>query len=149
MSGLTTERVEVRHAEWIEWEHELRAIRSEVFIEEQGVPRELEWDGLDKTAYHFIARTIAAPHRSIGTARLLRSGQIGRMAVLLPYRHRGIGMELLRVAVEYAREKKIKKIHLHAQTHARQFYEKAGFRVVGDEFLEAGIPHLEMELFSC
>ena len=143
---MKAEEVEVIQADWTEWASELQAIRAEVFIVEQGVSSEHEWDGLDEEAYHFVAKTVDSPPKIIGTARLLRSGQIGRMAVLPPYRKTGIGMKLLRVAMDYAHTKRFERIYLHSQTHAQEFYEKAGFQVVGDEFDDAGILHVEMEL---
>ncbi len=127
-----------------DWESDgkpLRALRQKVFIEEQRVPVEDEWDGLDDGAQHIIAQT--SQGHVVGTARLLPSGQIGRMAVLKDYRGNGLGANILRLAVETA------LIHgrqpfLHAQTHAIPFYEKQGFIVEGDVFMDAGIPHRNM-----
>ncbi|NJN52069.1 MAG: adenylosuccinate lyase [Gammaproteobacteria bacterium] len=122
----------------------MRRVRERVFIEEQGVTREEEWDGLDDDAQHFIARD--AQGEAIGTARLLAHGQIGRMAVLAQYRGTGVGMQLLLHAIDTARASGMAEVHLHAQTQAIPFYRKAGFDPVGEEFMEAGIRHQAMRL---
>lgn len=135
------------HAVKVEWSthmEKLRSIRSRVFIEEQHVPRDLEWDGLDDTADHFIALNEMGV--SLGTARLLETGQIGRMAVLPEHRSKGIGRQLLDAAVAHAVSKGARRVFLHAQQHAEGFYRKAGFLPTGVEMMEAGIPHVEMEM---
>lgn len=135
-------KVHVLPVEWAERASDLRAVRERVFIEEQGVSREEEWDGLDETARHFIA--IDEAGRVLGTARLLPSGQIGRMAVLAEARGRGIGLRLLDAAVAGAQDAGHERVFLHAQTHAVPFYAKAGFDLDGEPFTEAGIPHRHM-----
>lgn len=135
------------HAVKVDWSthmERLRAIRARVFIEEQSVPKEIEWDGLDDTADHFIALNEMGV--ALGTARLLETGQIGRMAVLPEYRSRGIGRRLLDAAVAHAVSKGAGRVFLHAQQHAEGFYRKAGFLPTGIEMIEAGIAHLEMEM---
>ena len=122
----------------------LLKIRTRVFIEEQNVPKEIEWDGQDDDAHHFLA--IDEAGRRIGCARLLPSGQIGRMAVLSDHSRKGIGFELLTAAIEEAKRLEFTRVFLHAQTHAEAFYRKAGFLPTGVEFIEAGIPHQAMEL---
>jgi predicted GNAT family N-acyltransferase len=134
--------VHVLPVEWAERASDLRAVREQVFIEEQGVPRDEEWDGLDEAARHFIA--IDAAGRVLGTARLLPSGQIGRMAVLAEERGRGLGRRLLDAAVAAAQDAGHERVFLHAQTHAVPFYRKAGFDLEGEPFNEAGIPHRHM-----
>jgi predicted GNAT family N-acyltransferase len=136
------------HAVRVEWSthmEKLRAIRQRVFIEEQKVPLELEWDGLDEEATHFLA--LNEMGLALGTARLLTTtGQIGRMAVLKDQRGRDIGRQLLKAAVDHAVQVGLQRVFLHAQTHAEGFYRKSGFLPFGAEFMEAGIPHIEMEL---
>lgn len=136
------------HAVRVEWSthmEKLRAIRQRVFIEEQNVPLDLEWDGLDEEAAHFLA--LNEMGLALGTARLLtRTGQIGRMAVIKEQRGRDIGRQLLKAAVDHAVEVGLQRVFLHAQTHAEGFYRKSGFLPFGAEFVEAGIPHIEMEL---
>lgn len=129
---------------WDTHRDELRRIREVVFIQEQQVPRDIEWDGEDDAATHFLALTEAG--QAIGCARLLPNGQIGRMAVLPDHRGTGLGRRLLNEAVEEAKRQGLLQVHLHAQTHALDFYRKAGFLPVGGEFMEAGIPHQAMEL---
>ncbi|OGA17348.1 MAG: hypothetical protein A3G25_09675 [Betaproteobacteria bacterium RIFCSPLOWO2_12_FULL_63_13] len=121
-----------------------RAVRDDVFIVEQGVPRALEWDDWDEQSDHAVA--LDADSNAIGTARLLPDGRIGRMAVLRPWRRMGVGAALLRALLQQARGRGISEVVLHAQTHAAGFYGRFGFRPTGDEFIEAGIPHLPMSL---
>ena len=121
----------------------LMAVRRTVFIEEQGVPEAEELDGEDAAAKHFLAEDEHG--KPIGTARLLASGQIGRMAVLPEWRGRDIGAGLLARAVEAARRDGL-DVFLHAQVHALGFYERNGFKASGDVFLEADIEHRRMTL---
>ena len=125
---------------------ELRAIRETVFMKEQNVPKDEEWDGQDEASWHYLAK--ADGNETIGCARLMRSGQIGRMAVLREYRGLGVGELLLNNVVSQAKELKMNLIFLHAQTYAVGFYERAGFRAHGDEFMDANIPHYAMTLIS-
>lgn len=129
---------------WSSHRKQLRAVREIVFIQEQEVPREIEWDGEDDAATHFLAVTEAG--QAVGCARLLPSGQIGRMAVLPELRGTGLGRRLLDEAIEEAKRQGFTRVHLHAQSHALEFYRKGGFLPVGGEFMEAGIPHQAMEL---
>ena len=129
---------------WSSHRDPLRRVREAVFIEEQQVPRELEWDGEDEVSTHFLALTESG--HPVGCARLLPSGQIGRMAVLPSHRGTGLGRRLLAEVIEEAKRQGFARVHLHAQTHALDFYRKSGFLPVGGEFLEAGIPHQAMEL---
>jgi predicted GNAT family N-acyltransferase len=123
---------------------DLRAVREPVFVEEQRVPLELEWDELDPKCHHVIARDDA--HRPIGTGRLTPEHKIGRMAVLKEWRGRGVGEALLRALVERARELGLPEVSLHAQVDAIGFYEKFGFEGYGERFEEAGIQHQSMKL---
>ena len=129
---------------WDTHRESLRAIRGEVFIDEQGVPQEIEWDGQDDDAHHFLAINQAGLR--IGCVRLLPDGQIGRMAVLKPFREGGIGRQLLDAAIEQAKSLGMTRVFLHAQTSALGFYTKAGFLPEGGEFMEAGIPHQGLSL---
>jgi predicted GNAT family N-acyltransferase len=121
-------------------------IRRRVFVNEQGVPVEIELDRDDPRAMHFIAFSAGRP---VGTARVVmrrRSAKIGRMAVLKNYRRKGIGKKLLKRAVTAARKRGARKIYLHAQVPVIGFYEASGFRCAGPIFQEAGIPHRKMSL---
>lgn len=136
-------RYSVRQASWNADQDALRRIRLTVFVEEQGVPVELEWDGLDPDSVHFLA--VESNGAPIGTVRLLPDGHIGRMAVLKPWRKQGVGYALLTRVLDYARARGDRKVMLNAQTTAVEFYRRVGFTVIGDEFMDAGIPHLYME----
>ena len=136
--------IRVREVDWVAYEHALKSLRRTVFVAEQGVPEDEEWDGADPDCRHFLAEDgDGAP---IGTARLKPSGQIGRMAVLAPWRGRGVGARLLGLAVTAARAADHPSIFLYAQSHAVGFYERAGFTASGKPFMEAGIEHREMRL---
>ncbi len=134
----------IRILSWHEAAGLARPIREQVFLIEQHVPRELEWDEWDAPSEHAVATS--EDGRPIGTARLLPDGRIGRMAVLVEWRRAGVGSALLRALLERARQRGMRSIVLHAQTHAAGFYRRLGFTERGEEFLEAGIPHLEMTL---
>ncbi|NIO07829.1 MAG: GNAT family N-acetyltransferase [Deltaproteobacteria bacterium] len=120
------------------------AIRVRVFVEEQGVPREIELDQDDKRAIHFLAYV---GDRAVGTTRVViqqGKAKIGRMAVLRRYRGKGVGSALLGRALNLIRKKQVKTIFLNAQVPVIAFYQKLGFRCVGRTFGEAGIPHRKM-----
>ena len=122
-------------------------LRRAVFIDEQAVPEDLEVDGLDDTARHLLALWDGQP---IGTARLMvlaEMGKIGRVCVLAHGRGRGIGAALIRAAVQHFRMVPgVTQVKLGAQTHATQFYAALGFAPIGDEYIDAGIPHIDMIL---
>ena len=134
-------RIEV--VDWRDRRDDLRAIRESVFIEEQHVPKELEWDGLDPGCTHALA-TIGAT--AVATARLTPQGQIGRMAVLREFRGRGIGSQLLAAVIEQARRAGHTEVFLHAQVSVIGFYERHGFVAEGENFMDAGIQHRTMRL---
>lgn len=136
--------IRAREVSWDSHQQALSSLRRTVFVEEQGVAEDEEWDGADAGCRHFLAED--ADGRPVGTARLMPSGQIGRMAVLEEWRGQGIGAQLLELAVHAARAANHPAIFLHAQSHAVGFYERAGFQVTGIPFMEAGIEHREMTL---
>ena len=121
----------------------IKTVRKQVFIREQHVPEELEWDEHDANAIHVVA--FDADDQAIGTARLLADGHIGRMAVLEAWRKNGVGSAMLEKLLLLAQQRSLSKVFLHAQTSAIGFYEYHGFRVLGEEFMDAGIPHRYME----
>ncbi|MEJ2316773.1 MAG: GNAT family N-acetyltransferase [Gammaproteobacteria bacterium] len=125
---------------WPDTSTQLSAIRRRIFIDEQGVPADLEWDGLDATAMHARATSLAG--EVIGTARLLPDGQIGRMAVLREWRGLGVGTAMLQCLIACAPVKE--RLFLNAQTSAESFYRRNGFEPEGEIFMEAGIPHIRM-----
>ena len=117
-------------------------IRSKVFIEEQAVPKEMEWDDMDATASHALA--FDEDGQAIGYARLLTTKQLGRMAVLPQFRGKGTGTALLQALETVAGNLRYDYLYLHAQIQALPFYEQLGYRSQGEPFDEAGIPHLLM-----
>ncbi|WP_312904813.1 GNAT family N-acetyltransferase [Stutzerimonas nitrititolerans] len=133
--------IQVRLADWQQDNADLRRIREAVFIAEQSVPPELEWDSDDAEAVHFLALESGYP---IGTARLLTDGQIGRVSVLRDWRGMNVGGALMQAVIAEAERRGLTEQKLSAQVHATSFYERLGFTVVSDEFLEAGIPHVDM-----
>lgn len=123
---------------------DLRAVRSEVFVLEQAVPEEDEWDEFDAVSRHVVARD--ASGKAIGTGRLTPQATLGRMAVLREWRGKGVGEAMLRVLLEMARERHFPQVRIHAQSHALAFYERAGFVAHGEEFEECGILHRHMDI---
>jgi predicted GNAT family N-acyltransferase len=133
---------QVHEAAWRDDEDALMAVRTAVFVVEQGVPAEMEREARDATAFHLIAR--AADERPVATARLLPDGQIGRMAVLAEWRGHGLGTELLRRLLDAARRQGLRRVFVHAQCRAEIFYRREGFMPEGEAFDEAGITHRKM-----
>jgi predicted GNAT family N-acyltransferase len=119
-----------------------RTVRTEVFIVEQQVPVELEWDEMDRDCLHAIAYDDAgAP---IGTGRLLPDGHIGRMAVKKSVRGGGIGSAILAALMQAAQQRGDHEVILNAQIQAESFYARFEFVREGDVFMDAGIPHICM-----
>lgn len=136
----------IETADWQIEQAQIKSIRRQVFVEEQSVPEQLEWDGLDETASHWLAWEDG---KAVATARLLPDGHLGRMAVLADYRRQGIGAQLLRTLINTASDRQLLELYLHAQLHAIPLYQSAGFNLEGDEFLDAGMPHRTMRLRLC
>jgi len=134
------EPITIREAVWPADASAIEAVRHEVFVREQGVDPSVERDGRDREARHVLAFGGNTP---IGTGRLL-DGRIGRLAVLPQWRGRGVGRHLMLALLELAREQALGRVELHAQTHAREFYEALGFIPHGPEFTQAGIRHVAM-----
>jgi predicted GNAT family N-acyltransferase len=138
--------ISIQITHWDEAKSQVMPIRHDVFIKEQEVPEELEWDEFDQDALHAIVKK---DQGVIGTARLIMDNsiaRIGRMAIQKEYREQGIGQKLLSILIQTAKEKGAQECILHAQTHAITFYAKADFEPNGPIFDEAGIPHVEMRL---
>jgi predicted GNAT family N-acyltransferase len=117
-------------------------IRFTVFVEEQGVPREIELDEHDPVCLHAV---VFEDGDAVATGRLLPDGHIGRMAVLKAWRGRGIGAAVLNELIKAALKRGHREVALSAQVHAVPFYRAHGFVPVGEEYLEAGIPHQAMK----
>jgi predicted GNAT family N-acyltransferase len=115
----------------------------QVFVIEQHVPIELEWDEMDAHCLHAIARN--SQGEAVGTGRLLPDGHIGRMAVMASARGTGVGGHILISLMAAAKQRGDHRVMLSAQCHAEGFYAAHGFVVVGEEYMEAGIKHISME----
>lgn len=122
----------------------LKAVRTEVFIEEQAIPESEEWDADDEGADHALART--PDGTPIATGRLTPDGRIGRMAVVKAWRGHGVGAAILRHLIERAAARGMRRLKLSAQSYAIPFYARAGFVASGDEYIECDIPHRTMVL---
>ena len=133
------------HVEAVEYDSalpDLRSVRETVFVQEQQVPLDLEWDELDPLCRHVLARDNEG--RPIGTGRLTPEHKIGRMAVLAHWRGRGVGDALLLALIEQARRAGWREVSLHAQVSAIGFYVRQGFLPYDAPFVEAGIDHQSM-----
>ena len=138
--------VDVRVGEWSELERDARAIRSAVFVQEQGIPADMEWDGADASCTHAVAyNRFGLP---LATGRLLEHvpgvAKIGRMAVVQTMRGSRVGRAVLDGLMAAAKQRGDREVLLHAQMTAAPFYSRAGFAQRGPVFEEAGIPHVEM-----
>ncbi len=129
---------------WHDGEPLLRAIREAVFIREQGVPEELEWDEFDEVCRHALALSLSG--EAIGCGRILPNGHIGRIAVMQPWRNQKVGTALMEALLDEARSRKYQQVDVDAQVQAVPFYLNFGFAVVGEQFMDAGMPHIKMTL---
>jgi len=138
--------LKVEIVKWIDSHARLKNIREKVFIQEQKVTPELEWDGTDEKAIHFL---VFKDEEAIGCARAIvikSQMQLGRMAVLKEYRGQGAGSTLIEKAIVTAKLKQLSSIQISAQCNAINFYVKFGFEVTGDTYLDAEILHRDMTL---
>ncbi len=135
--------VKITQVSWHEAENYLREVRQVVFVEEQAVSPDFEWDELDASAIHLLALFDNQP---IACLRIIDCHKIGRMAVLKEWRGRGLGAALLQEAIKICRAHGSKSMHLSAQTHAIEFYRKAGFKITSVEYCDVHIPHVDMQL---
>ena len=138
--------LKIEIVKWIDSQRPLTMIREKVFIEEQKVTPQLEWDGLDEKAIHFLAYQNEV---AIGCARTIinqNAMQLGRMAVLKEHRHQGVGSALIEKAITTSKLNQLSSIYISAQCHAIDFYKKFGFEVTSQIYLDAEIPHRDMKL---
>ncbi|NRR30280.1 GNAT family N-acetyltransferase [Oxalobacteraceae bacterium] len=140
----TAARHDIRFGSWEALGADAKTIRFEVFVAEQKVPAEIELDDMDAVCLHAVAYDAAGV--PIGTGRLLPDGHIGRMAVRKSARGSGIGGALLAALMAQARARGDRQVVLSAQTQAAPFYQRFGFAIDGEEFYEAGIAHIQMQL---
>ncbi|QIO09713.1 GNAT family N-acetyltransferase [Acinetobacter lanii] len=137
----------IQAGSWSELAQDAMQIRRDVFILEQHIPEDEEWDALDASALHFVVYVKEKNQvQAIATARLLANNSIGRVAVLKAYRGQGIGRILMLKIIEQAKFEQRVSLKLSSQVHAIPFYESLGFAVQGDEYLDCGIPHIDMTL---
>ena len=135
--------IQISQVSWNDAENYLRAIRTPVFVEEQAVAPDFEWDELDASAIHLLALNGDQP---IACLRIIDYCKIGRMAVLKEWRVMGLGAALLLEAIEICKAHGSKSIQLSAQAHAIGFYQQAGFKVTSSEYCDVHIPHVDMQL---
>lgn len=132
----------IRTANWETDKEQLLSVRHTVFVDEQSVPIELECDGEDERAQHWLV--VGFNGVAIGTARMSTEGQIGRMAISKEYRKQGVGYSLLSTILESAAQQHLMEVYLCAQVQALGFYRKLGFIEEGEQFMDAGIAHYKM-----
>lgn len=129
---------------WHDGEPLLREVREAVFIREQGVTAELEWDGLDEGSHHVLALSNAG--QAIGCGRILPNAHIGRIAVIPEWRGKKVGTAVLEGLLAYASSKGFTEVDLDAQVHALPFYLNFGFVAEGEVFMDANIPHRKIRM---
>ena len=133
----------IRAGRWDELQNDAKLIREQVFIQEQQIAVEDEWDAEDAVSLHFVVYDQDQP---IATARLLQNNSVGRVAVLKSHRGLGIGKLLMHQIIQQAKHEQREFLKLSSQVHAIQFYAGLGFNVEGEQYLDCGIPHIEMRL---
>ena len=132
---------EIQSGTWGQFATEAKSIREQVFIQEQQIAPEDEWDAQDAVALHFVVYIAKQP---IATARLLSNHSIGRVAVLKSYRGLGLGKKVMEAIIQQAQQEQRPFLVLSAQVYATGFYQQLGFQVEGEEYLDCGIPHIRM-----
>lgn len=133
--------IKVSLGDWTAFSGQATPIRFRVFVDEQGVPADMELDEFDDVSCHALA---FAGDEPVGTGRLLPDGHIGRMAVLAAWRGQGVGAALLQALIDEAARRGMDRLVLSAQTHALGFYTRFGFAPEGEIYDEAGLPHQAM-----
>lgn len=127
--------------DWETQRDDAQPVRYDVFVLEQQVPLDMEWDEMDPLCVHVV---VYEGKTAVATGRLLPDGHIGRMAVRKEVRGKGIGGAMLKALIAEASKRGDQSVMLNAQTHAEPFYRRHGFVREGEEFMEAGIPHIHM-----
>lgn len=140
--------LQVRTGDWGTLGRDAQRVRTAVFIEEQGIPKEEEWDAADQTCLHAVAyNRLGQP---VATGRLLSAGEgvgkIGRMAVHRALRGTGLGRAIVEALTQAARQRGDHTLRLSAQRTAEGFYRRLGYVCVGDTYEDVGIPHVDMEI---
>lgn len=132
----------IRLATWAADELHIRYVRRAVFVVEQAIAEVLDFDGRDPDCLHALA---FSPKGPVATGRMEPDGHIGRVAVVKVWRHRGLGTAIVRFFLALARERGLGRVYLNAQQQAVPFYERLGFSVCGEPFMDAGMEHVRME----
>lgn len=140
----TTADFTLRPASFTTDREALRAVRETVFVAEQHAPPDTEWDSMDPVGDHMLA--VDDRGAPIGTARLTPDGRFSRLAVLKPWRGKGVGEALLLAMIDKARAQGWTQLTLYAQVAAEGFYTRHGFVVEGEPFDDVGILHQSMRL---
>ncbi|WP_180011621.1 MULTISPECIES: GNAT family N-acetyltransferase [unclassified Acinetobacter] len=135
------QQLNIQFGPWEQLASAARPIREQVFILEQQISPEDEWDAEDEISLHFIVHDGI---KAVATARLLKNNSIGRVAVLKAYRGQGVGKFLMQAIIEQAKLEQREYLKLSSQVHAIAFYAALGFVVEGDEYLDCGIQHQDM-----
>lgn len=128
---------------WTELQQDAKAIREQVFIDEQSITPCDEWDELDAVSTHFV---LYQDQQAVATARLLVNDSIGRVAVLKTARGQNLGLTLMQYVIAYAKQQGRVSVHLSSQVHAIPFYQRLGFITQGEQYLDCDIPHISMRL---
>jgi predicted GNAT family N-acyltransferase len=139
---MNTDSINVEIVRFTDFESEIKHIRHQVFIVEQGIPESLEWDEHEHSSWHALARVGEIP---AGTGRLQPDGKITRIAVLQAWRKRGIAADILQHLLQRAAAENMHRLYLNAQLSAVALYERFGFVAIGVTFDEGGIEHIRME----
>jgi predicted GNAT family N-acyltransferase len=129
---------------WHDGEPLLKSVREAVFIREQGIFPELEWDGVDEGCRH--ALVLSAQGEAIGCGRMQADGHIGRVAVLKKWRKQKVATAIMEALLDYARTHGYRQVDVDAQTYAAPFYRRFDFIEEGEVFQDAGLPHVKMRL---
>ncbi len=129
---------------WHDGEPLLKSVRQAVFVEEQGIPEDLEWDGRDESCRHALALSLEG--QAIGCGRIKADGHIGRIAVLPAWRNRRVGTAIVEALLGHARSQGYPSVDVDAQVQAAPFYRTFGFEEEGGTFMDAGLPHIKMRL---
>jgi predicted GNAT family N-acyltransferase len=136
--------IRIESADWQQDQQQLIALRTEVFVDEQKVPVDMEIDGMDPQCLH--VKAVDAGGNIIGTARLLPNRYVGRMCVKNSHRKQGVGGNMLQFFIDYARQNQLPALMLNAQISAQSFYQAYGFEADSKIFMEADIEHIHMTL---
>jgi predicted GNAT family N-acyltransferase len=120
-------------------------VRREVFINEQHVPEDMEIDEHENICIHFVSYDEEQPVAAGRLRPIEEGGKVERICVLKNYRKHGLGLQLMQMIEEAAKDRNISKLILNSQTHAENFYVKLGYEPISEVFMDAGIPHVKMQ----